>query len=61
MIFHYKGAVTLFGRIIAFQWEATTRATSMAKAISNLKFQYRRAFGLEMNVPIQLVEKVTTV
>lgn len=55
----YKGAVYAFDNLIAVCWEASTWAISEAKAVSNLKYQFRRAAGIANYTPISLPGKLT--
>lgn len=50
----YFGPVTMFGRIIADKWEATTMAKTKKKAKSNFIFQYKKRYGLEPTAKIEL-------
>lgn len=52
--FVFKGAVTLNGSILDWNWDAQTWATSPSKAMSNLKHRYRTEHGLESNAKIRL-------
>lgn len=41
----YKGAVYAFDNLVAAHWEASTWAISEAKAVSNLKYRFRKTAG----------------
>lgn len=53
----YTGYVTMFGREICRSWHGETFAPTKAKAVSNLKYQFRKAYGIAMNMPIDLNER----
>lgn len=55
----YKGAVYAFDNLIAAHWEASTWATSEAKAVSNLKHRFRKTAGLVNYTPITFSGKIT--
>ncbi len=48
----YKGAIMLYGKCVADRWQGETLAATKDKAVSNLKFQARKALGLQPQVPI---------
>lgn len=52
--FVFKGAVTLNGTVLDWNWDAQTWATSLEKAMSNLKNRYRSEHGLPYNAKIRL-------
>ena len=54
-IYSFSGAVTKFGVIVCSHWEAETFAPTKAKATSNLKYQFKKKFGLTPQVPIELI------
>jgi len=55
----YDGPVMEFGKCIANRWQASTRATSEAKARSNLAFQFKRDNNRMPNTKITLPGKIT--
>lgn len=57
--YSYKGSVTIFYSQLAERcWEGQTYAPSESKALSNLKYQYRKLMGLSYNTPIDLDGKL---
>jgi hypothetical protein len=50
----YKGAVYAWGSLVLINWSAVTCADSRAKALSNLKFQFRKMYNYANYVPICL-------
>lgn len=55
----YDGPVMEFGKCIANRWQASTCATSEAKARSNLAFQFKRDNNRTPNTKITLPGKIT--
>lgn len=55
----YDGPVMEFGKCIANRWQASTHATSEAKARSNLAFQFKRDNNRMPNTKITLPGKIT--
>ena len=55
----YDGPVMEFGKCIANRWQASTRATSEAKARSNLAYQFKRDNKRPPNTQITLPGKLT--
>ena len=56
--YSYKGAVYVFGSLVSTHWEASTWAVSEAKAVSNLKYQFRKHAGVVNSAPITFSGKV---
>ena len=53
--YEFYGHVTdRFSRILCRGWHATTYAPSVAKARSNLTYQFKKSFGLTATAAIQL-------
>lgn len=50
----YLGPVYEYERIAVYRWSGETTATSVEKARSNLAYQYKKAHGLNITVPITL-------
>ena len=57
-LYSYNGPVLEFGKIIANSWSAQTRATSEAKARSNLAYQFKEDYGKVPQSKITLPGKV---
>ena len=55
----YDGPVMEFGKCIANRWQASTSATSEAKARSNLAYQFKRDNNRMPNTKITLPGKIT--
>ena len=51
----YKGAVYAWDSLVLINWSAVTCAGSRAKALSNLKFQFRKMYNYANYVPIRLL------
>lgn len=56
-LYSYEGPVSSFGHIISDCWKKNTQAVSKAKALSNLKYNYKRDHELEPDFKIELFEK----
>lgn len=56
--YRYEGIVKEFDRIISDKWVAETRATSEAKARSNLIFRYKSLTGRSRTSKITLPGKL---
>lgn len=54
----YKGPVLEFDRCIENNWYGKTKAVSMAKAKSNLIYQYKKSTGKRSNAKIDLPGKL---
>lgn len=52
--YSYDGPVMLYDQIIDDKWQSSTIATSVAKARSNLTYQYKKKHGYEPNAAITL-------
>lgn len=57
----FDGAVYVFNRLVEARWTATTTAPTKAKAISNLKYRFRKLSGLVNNIPIVFEGHFTTI
>lgn len=57
--YFYEGPVMEFDRCVVFNWRATTRAVSEAKARSNLAYQYKKANNRTANTRVTLPGKLT--
>lgn len=55
--FIYRGPVTKFGRVVANDFSAVTFATTEAKALSNLRYQYNKAHGFMATAKAELNKK----
>jgi len=58
--YSYNGPVAKFGKTVE-SWKGETMAPSIAKARSNLIFQYKKAAGLAPNTAISLPGKIKEV
>lgn len=58
-MYSFRGDVLKFGTVVCFNWKAETFAPSKAKAISNLKYRFKKENGLFMQTPLELVGKIT--
>lgn len=54
----YKGAVYAHGSLVSSNWEASTWAISEEKAMSNLKYRFRKFAGMVNNTPITFSGKI---
>ena len=59
--YEYDGPVFLFDQLIASKWYGQTRATSEAKAKSNLEYQYKKKHGYLPNAKIHLKGEIVMV
>lgn len=53
-LYIYDGPVELFDACIDQKWTAETYAVSEKKALSQLKYRYKREYGLVANARINL-------
>lgn len=53
-IYAFTGAVYVFGRLVTSKWEASTVAATEARAMSNLKFRFRKDNNFCPTVPVKL-------
>ena len=53
-LYRFVGAVFVFDKLATRDYVGYTRAMSEAKAMNNIKAQYKFDHGLKMNVPIRL-------
>lgn len=60
-LYHYEGGVMVFDRVAAHHFRADTRAVSIEKARSNIKYQFRKKGNLGNRTPVTLVGKLTLV
>lgn len=56
--YQYSGPVTAFGKILAFNWKATTMAPSEKKAKSNFMYQFKRDSNRIQKTKIELPGKI---
>lgn len=52
--YSYCGVILRFGKVIASNYTATTYAVSKAQARNNIKFQYKKKFGLTPSAKLDL-------
>lgn len=57
--YRYSGAVLVFDKIVEQSWTAETTAASQQKASSNLKYRWKKLWGLEPTVRVDLPGKFT--
>lgn len=57
-LYSYDGPVLEFDRIIANNWKGQTHAPSIAKARTNLAFQFKRYTGRDPRTRITLPGKI---
>ena len=59
--YSYKGPVSIFcfdkQKIHSYSWSGVTIASSQEQAITNLKDQYRRKYGLNKRTPLVLLKQ----
>jgi len=53
-LYQYEGAVLIFDRVVANNYKAQTRASSAAKARSNIAYQFRREANIADHIPVKL-------
>ena len=53
-LYRYEGAVLIFDRVVAHNYHAQTLASSVAKARSNIAYQYRRKANIADHIPVKL-------
>jgi hypothetical protein len=53
-LYQYEGAVLIFDRVVANNYKAQTRASSAAKARSNIAYQFRRKANIADHIPVKL-------
>lgn len=53
-LYRYEGAVLIFDRVVAHNYHAQTRASSTAKARSNIAYQFRRKANIADHIPVKL-------
>ena len=59
--YSYKGPVLEFDKIIANNWEASTRAVSPKKALCNLAYRFKQENNRTANAKISLPGKLIVV
>lgn len=57
MLYHYRGPVFRFERLINADWEAYTKAPTFRKAVSNLIYRYKLENGYKSTANISLLNK----
>lgn len=57
--YRYSGPVLVYDRIVDNSWAAETTATSVRKASNNLKYRWKKLWGLEQTVRVELPGKFT--
>lgn len=57
--YRYSGPVLVYDRIVDNSWTAETTATSVRKASNNLKYRWKKLWGLEQTVRVELPGKFT--
>lgn len=55
--YRYSGPVLVYDRIVDNSWTAETTATSVRKASNNLKYRWKKLWGLEQTVRVELPGK----
>ena len=55
--FRYSGPVLVYDKIVEDNWIAETTASSQRKASSNLKYRWKKLWGLEQTVRVELPGK----
>ena len=59
-LYSFEGAVYMFERPYCSRWKGKTIAVSPEKARSNLAYQFRKAYGLNTQTPIDLIGPLKT-
>lgn len=54
-VYVFTGPVTLFGKVISNKWYGETTASSEKKALSNLKYQFKKESNLVPGSKIDLI------
>lgn len=54
----YDGPVKMFGKTINERWSGTTTAPSEKKALSNLAYQYKKAYNKAASARVELPGKL---
>lgn len=57
----YVGPVVIFGKCVANNWTGETMAVSSGKAMSNLKFQYKKEHNMSSGTKVELTGKLREV
>lgn len=57
-VYWYSGPVLVFGKLTSNKWQGMTTAPSMAKAKSNLAYQYRKELGQGNMVKVEFPGKI---
>lgn len=58
--YKYNGPVVAFGKVIANKWSGETIATSRAKALNNLGYQFKKDANLAPRSRVNLIDKCLT-
>lgn len=53
----YEGPVTEFGKLVCDRWKGETMAPSPNKALSNLKFRYKKENNKTINSRVELLKE----
>ena len=53
-LYEYEGAVLIFDRVVAHNFRAQTKAASVAKARSNIAYQFRKTANIADHIPVKL-------
>ena len=56
--YFYEGPVVGFNNVITEKWKGDTYAVSKKKAISNLRYQFKKQHGLVNNTRISLLSVI---
>ena len=59
--YSFSGAVLKYGIPVCNNWKAETVAPSKEKAISNLKYRFKKEANLIPSIPIELVGQIVAV
>lgn len=56
--YEYNGPVLEFGKVVDRKWASSTVAQSVAKARTNLVYQYKKSHGKTVDAKISLPGKI---
>lgn len=56
--YYYDGPVYIFEQCVCSKWYGETRATTAGRALSNLKYQYKKSRNLIPNAKVELPGEV---
>lgn len=59
LTYSYEGPVVMHGKCVQHEWKATTTAPSQSRAISNLKYRWRKENNYVNNIPLELPGTIT--